>query len=560
MLGHSASMTPSIAFVGAGPTTVYTLARLLADDPLNVAITIFEQQRIAGQGSPYRPGWNDPAMLANIASIEIPPVCQTLVEWLLTKSPADRAAMGVRSHEIADRAFLPRVVLGRYFADQLEALIAKARSAGVVIDLRTNCRVIDACCMDDGIRLTVAPHLGFVTDECFDHAVLATGHQWPADPEVSRGYFLTPWPASNLAKLAPAKVGIRGSSLTAIDAAVALALSHGAFVENGDDIAYTSNPGAEAFRLTMMSRKGLLPEADFYFPVPMEPLTLCTSDAVARLIAERGEDLLDEAFDLFRRELTQCDPDYARAIGLEQTTLEQFGEAYFAQRASCDPFAWAQANLAEARRNLKAEFAIPWRYAILRMHDVIGQIVPHLDQRQFDRFNRHLKPVFVDNYGAVPHASISRLLALHRAGKLDVIALGDDYKLDIQPEQGGAVITIGEDVRHYPIFIEATGQRPLAASDFPFPSLRKQGVVRDAGAANDDDGVRGIAIDDSFHPLADGAGTHRLFCLGLPFIMGRHPFIQGITSSHDMGSVVGAALAKVGTCSQALETQGLEAA
>ncbi len=31
--------------------------------------------------------------------------------------------------------------------------------------------------------------------------------------------------------------------------------------------------------------------------------------------------------------------------------------------------------------------------------------------------------------------------------------------------------------------------------------------------------------------------------MSLPFILGRHPFIQGITSSHEMGLVVGEQLA-----------------
>ena len=37
----------------------------------------------------------------------------------------------------------------------------------------------------------------------------------------------------------------------------------------------------------------------------------------------------------------------------------------------------------------------------------------------------------------------------------------------------------------------------------------------------------------------------RLFCLSLPFLMGRHPFAQGITSSHEMGGIVGRRLALI---------------
>jgi hypothetical protein len=225
--------------------------------------------------------------------------------------------------------------------------------------------------------------------------------------------------------------------------------------------------------------------------------------------------------------------------------VESFGETYFADRAAADPFDWAQANLEEARRNHAAEITVPWRYAILRMHEVIGAIAPHLDAAQFDRFERHLKPVFVDDYGAVPHASIARLLALHRAGKLQVLALGDDYRLDTQPAEGCGGAVVREGVRrHFPVFIEATGQKPLSASAFPFPSLLAQGVITDAAPGDASTAVRGVALDDEFHPVADHVPADRLFCLSLPFLMGRHPFVQGITSSHDRGAIVGAALAQ----------------
>lgn len=62
-------MTRSIAFVGAGPTTIYALCAFLNEAVRPAAVTIFEEQPRAGLGTPYRLGWNDPAMLSNIASI-----------------------------------------------------------------------------------------------------------------------------------------------------------------------------------------------------------------------------------------------------------------------------------------------------------------------------------------------------------------------------------------------------------------------------------------------------------------------------------------------------------
>lgn len=537
-------MTCTIAFVGAGPTTVYTLNALFEQGVTGAEITVYEVQASAGLGSPYRPGWNDPAMLSNIASIEIPPVNETLLAWLQGQSSAQLQAIGVDVSEINDRAFMPRVVLGRYFEEQFQVLVERIRAAGNRVEICTGVRVVDAANTPEGMLLTLTPAQGGAASQArFDHVVLATGHQWPSQQEVRPGYFLSPWPAASLAAVGSVDVGIRGSSLTAMDAAVAIAGGHGGFVRQDEGLVYEAAPGTEGLSITMMSRKGLLPEADFYFPLPHAPLDICTAEALQALKPEEG-DLLDAVFDLFRSELLAVDPAYAEAKRLAEATLETFSEAYFAERAAVDPFDWAAANLKEARENHAAQVTVPWRDAILRMHEVVASIVPRLDARQFERFSRLFKPVFVDTYGAVPHESVERMLALHHAGKLQVLALGDDYRLDTHRPEGGVLLSLGGEQRHFPVFIEATGQKPLGAIQFPFLSLLEQGIVRDQTSGDAAETSRGIVIDDVFHPIADNVPEDRLFCLSLPFIMGRHPFVQGITSSHEMGEIVGRQLAQ----------------
>ena len=536
-------MTSSIAFVGAGPTTIYTLHALLEQTALPFSLTIFEEQPTAGRGTPYRPGWNDPAMLSNIASIEIPPLEETLIDWLNAQPASRLVALGIDPGEIGERTFYPRLALGEFFHDQFEALLDRARAQGVTVNLRTRCRVVDAVSEADAMVLTVRSRSGELTKARFDHVVLATGHQWPEDPEVRPGYYLSPWPATALAAIPPSNIGIRGTSLSAIDAAVALAVTHGEFVEDDEGgLSYAAAPGTELFRMTMMSRKGLLPEADFFAPLPYEPLAICTPEAMEALIAADGL-LLEPAFALFRQELIAADPDYATATGIAELELEDFCERYFADRAEADPFDWAAANLAEAERNYEDEHTVPWRYAILRMHEVLALIVPHLDAEEYRRFAKHFKPVFVDDYATVPHESIQRMLALHAADKLDVMAIGDDYRIDSHRPEGGAVVTVAGERHEFPVFIEATGQRPLQAKAFPFPSLLEQGIVRDAQPGAAPSASRGIAIDDQFHPISEAIPEDQLFCLSLPFLLGRHPFIQGNTSSHEMGLVVAEQLA-----------------
>lgn len=538
-------MVSSIAFVGAGPTTLYALKQLFDGAKRPFDVTIFEAQGDPGRGTPYRPGWNDPAMLANIASVEIPAIEETLVEWM-RRQPDDRLArLGVDPRTVDDRAFYPRLALGEFFHDQFQALVARADRANVRISIRAGCRVVDAVSREDAMVLLVRPQRGSPFAEEFDHVVLATGHQWPEEPQVQPGYFLSPYPAKALADLPACSTGIRGSSLSAIDAVVVLAGNHGEFNTKDDgEIVYIPSAGTDDFRMTMMSRKGLLPEADFYFPLPYEPLSICTPKAVTKLI-ETEDDLLDAAYALFKAELTSVDPDYAEAIGLSDLAIEDFSRAYFRARSASDPFVWAEQNLREAEANYAAEHTVAWRYAILRMHEVLELVVPHLDDDEFARFTRHLSPVFTDDYATVPHESIRRLLALHRAGRLDVIAVGEDYTIDHSGPDGGAVLTRNGARTHFQIFVEAMGQRALTARDFPFPSLHRHGIVQDVAPSDGNGPSRGIAVDEDYHPISDEIPEDQLFCLSLPFLMGRHPFVQGLTSAHSIGGVVAERLASI---------------
>nr|WP_315382859.1 FAD/NAD(P)-binding protein [uncultured Sphingomonas sp.] len=535
-------MHASIAFVGAGPTTIYTLHALLAEIRGQAQITIYEAQPRAGLGTPYRPDWNDPAMLSNIASVEIPPIRETLCAWLERQPRPTLLRLGVDPDTIDPQAFYPRVALGAYFQDQFDWLIASARGRGMAVEVMTGVRVTDMRVEGSRVCLSLSPRSGAAFERVHDDVVLATGHQWPEEPEVKPGYFLSPWPATALHRIPPSPIGILGSSLTAIDAAVTLATEHGAFVEGeGEALHYRIDPHAADFAITMLSRKGLLPEADFYHLLPYAPLAICTPEAVSALIEQGGADLLERAFALFCDELAVADPVYADAIGLSEATPESFADRYFADRMAADPFDWAAANLAQARADFEDHHTVPWRYAILRMHEVLALIAPHLDEEALARFNGVLKPVFVDAYATVPHLSIERMLALHRAGRLEVIALGQGSNIDTKAERG-AVVTVGGWRRHFPVFIDATGQHPLGAEAFPFPTLLEQGVVQDAAQA-DGAGIKGIVVDAQFHPVSAHPARERLFCLSIPFLLQRHPFLQGITSSHEMGVTVGTELA-----------------
>lgn len=535
-----------IAIIGSGPTGIYTFKGLVAShQPLT--ITVFEELPDPGKGTPYHPAVNDKAMLANIASIEIPRIIDTLIEWLSGHSDADLQQLGLERSSIGEREFYPRVVLGEFLAAQFWKLVDQARARGHTVAIRANTKITDIRLEKSHVALAARQGDEPESTENFDHVVMATGHDWPESTEVTPGYFISPWPASAIKRIEPVEVGILGTSLSGIDAAVTVATAHGIFLRNErGQLAY--QPTTHGLHMTMMSRKGLLPEADFFCPIPYEALQFCTPEAVDAAISRGPAGLLDNVFELFKAELGAADPDYASSIGLGLATIEDIAERYFRKREAMDQFIAAARNLAQAKKNKAEKITVQWRYTILRMHEVIARAVPYLNDEDLKRFHKHFKTVFVDDYATVPHESVERLLALHNAGALDIMALGTDYEIDRSESRPGVMVTVEGRQTYYAAFIDATGQHAASASDLPFPSLKRPGLVKEAAtetSAEMSASLRrtgGIDVDHAFRPIIDQPVSRNLYCVSVPFLLHKLPFIQGITSARDMGEIVSKAI------------------
>jgi uncharacterized NAD(P)/FAD-binding protein YdhS len=546
-------MKSKIAIIGSGPTGIYTL-KGLASSEVPLSITIFELEAEAGKGTPYYPGINDRAMLANISSIELPPICETLVAWLRRQPDAELQRLNVSRADIKEREFYPRIVLGEYLEAQFKQVVEQGLAKGHTIEVKPRHRVVDIRLDADDIHLTVNVPDGEQKNYAFDHVVMATGHDWPETTEMKPGYFMSPWPATVLKTIEPCSVGILGTSLSAIDALVTVSTAHGAFyLDPAGQLQYQGAAGSESFQAALMSRKGLLPEADFYCEYPYIPLQFCTREAVQALIESGSANLLNKVFELFKRELAACDPDYAAKIGLSLLDVETFAPAYFADREAADPFAWAASNLAEAKQNKIDCHTVQWRYAILRMHEIISRAIPYLDEEDLGRFHKRFKTVFVDDYATVPHQSIERLLALRRAGKLDILKLGTDYEISTEGIRRGAIVRYEGRNATFGAFIDATGQASMSARDLPFPSLVEQGVVRPAAtresslvisSQTEDAFTRtgGVDLDAAFRPKFQENLCNQLYCAAISFLLHKLPFVQGITSAHEIGGIVSKAI------------------
>ena len=269
----------------------------------------------------------------------------------------------------------------------------------------------------------------------------------------------------------------------------------------------------------------MLPEADFYCPIPYEPLAVMTDAAVAACAG--AEKPLDAIFDLLRAEIMGADPAFALRIGLGGLDADSFAPAYFAAREAADPFRWARRNLAEVERNKASKITVPWRYALLRMHEKVEDIVTDLSDADRERFDAGLKKVFVDNYAAVPSESIRRLLALRDAGILSVLPLGEDYDLAREPSR--TVITTWSDSHVFDVFIDARGQKALTSADLPFPTLRE--ALLAAGQE-----IPEVAGDYSLIGAGEFAG--RVMLASIPYLMHDRPFVQGITACAEIAAAI----------------------
>ena len=378
-----------IAIIGSGPTGIYTFYHLLKNSkPLSVSI--FEQSEDAGVGMPYNDDDNSRLMLANIASIEIPPIFMTYLDWLKDQSEAHLARFKVDKTRLHDRQFLPRLLLGEYFRDSFRSIVKEARKLGFQVDVHESAQVTDIVPTKEGVTLSVNDS---AFPERFDLAVIATGHVWPDEDEATRAFFPSPWSGLMDASIPPCRVGIMGTSLSGLDAAMAVVMQHGEF----RDDEFVLDKGSDALKIVLMSRTGILPEADFYCPIPYEPLSVLTEFVVENEIAKGSDGLLDRIFTLMVKELQLADPTWCEKISLHKQNADSIREAWFEDRKRHGPFTWAEENLNEVERNKRERRTVAWRYTVLRLHEVVQEIVPHLNERDRERLKPGLARVFIDN-------------------------------------------------------------------------------------------------------------------------------------------------------------------
>lgn len=511
-----------IAIVGAGPMAIYTIKELITSErPLDIAV--FDVSDTPGCGMPYRPGMNADYMFCNAFSKEIPPVTRRLVTWLHNQNDATLARFGLDRDDIDSRAFYPRVLIGAFLADELRALTNQGRTQGHHIAVSARSEVTDIAATGEGFRLAITSHDGRFDHDC-DDVVLATGHTWPKSPRIGLADLVSPWPYTAVTELKPGDIGILGSSLSAIDVIVALGNEHGTFHETQTDVTWLPKAGREALSVAMVSHQGIMPEPDFHYTYPYEPLVHITPEAVQAEIDAGSAGLLARVFALLVAELDHVAPEYLAGLGTAARTMDGFAEAYFADRVEAGGLRALRQTLDAAVVSVRDKRTQPHRYALLRGHENFEPIFAHLDAADWNTFREQLMPVFGDCYAAVPHLSVRRVLAMHDAGVLRIIPTGADG--DFRNRAGGGVIvtTVDGDVA-FEALIDARGQASAPLGDLPFPSLTSVLPEDEAG------------LHAPFR-LEVASGGGRIYCLSMPQVLRDNPFSQGLANCRDLGRTV----------------------
>lgn len=504
----------AIGIVGSGPMAIYLLKHLASSDE-RLAITIFEASPTAGLGMPYDPALNADYMLCNAFSREIPALDQPLIDWLKDRPARQLSEWELSAHDLTARAFYPRVLIGEYLHSQFEILCENMRADGHKIKVRTGCRVEDIA-VSDTKRATIHYRSGQLVETApFDIVAIASGHNWPEVPEIDGVKIISPWPYTNITDRDHDNIGVLGSSLSAIDIVVAIAHARGQFEESGDRINWLPDDAEDALRITMVSHMGIMPEGDFYYPFPYEPLICLTQEAIDGEIARGSQDLLDRVFKLLCSELDAVDPDYLDKLPQSARTVEGFAPAYFSRRREVGGLRAVKRDLAGARETVRRKETIPHRYALLRGHEAFDHVLRELTQEDYSRFLEHLMPVFADCYAAVPHLSLARIIALYDAGVLELVATEDGAEFS-QAGDGRIKVNTEDGPTGFDAMVDARGQAPASLTDLPFPGLTK------ALLSPEEPVLQPFTLEFA-HETAS-----RIYCLALPQLLERYPFSQGL--------------------------------
>ena len=549
----AAPETRILAIVGGGPAALMLYKTLLDSGAAKFSIHIFEATDRLGQGMPYSVDGAGREHVTNVSADELPEMATSLGEWL-HRLPADRhAPFAAEIDGFHDKKVLPRLLFGQYLQGQFEIMIVQASERGVVTEVHYHSRVVDIV---ETPGHPILLKIDGADDFAADAAVICTGHNWPRGQEDRvEGYYDSPYPPAKLERRFDHDVAVRGSSLTAVDAIRTMARANGSFVERDGRLTY--RPATPGFRIVMYSRNGLLP----CIRVHMEDPHVAGETAIPQAEIEQamrdndGFLPLDFMFERgFKQPLRDSDPAFHARI--RDMTLEEFFDAMMRYRHDVPPFELFGLEYAEAARSIERERPVYWKEQLSALSFALNYPAKHLSAEDMLRLQKTMSPLISIVIAFAPQDSCDELIALHGAGRLEIVAVGAHGEVEVDAD--GSIVVAYDDETHAPVrtpfrtFVDSIGQPHMGLKEFPFRSLVNDNRVSgatlpfrdpDAGGkllagqhphviARDGASVlevSGLAITDAFQAIdGDGTASDRLYIMAVPYIGGYNPDYSGL--------------------------------
>lgn len=389
-----------------------------------LSIEIFEKGAVVGPGLPHNDQYVLPFHITNMCAKDMSVRISRLDDfqnWVTRNPGVMNGLVGDPEEKYAPTeegsqgcCHYPRAVMGEYLKSQFNEAVAQAKDLGIAVEVHTGCEVTDLYYGGDQIYLSFLKNAASQPDSGpYDGALLATGHWFKA--VESSNYFSSPWPAARLLEAIPegARVGVMGSSLSAIETALTLT-SDGHFRRTAADrLEY--DPPRSPRQLILLSRGGLIPHVRGRIGRRRNRYLSC--DRLRRLIKETPHQVsLRDLYELLAKELADA---YS-------------GEAEWQQilHPRGTPMEILQRDIERARTGDGRAGELIWQTVLVQIFPVVRELYLHLSLAERQRFEREVTTRFFIHAATQPMINGEKLLALMRAGVVSIVRLGEHYRFE----------------------------------------------------------------------------------------------------------------------------------
>ena len=458
-------MSFRFAIIGSGLTgtsMLYQFVRLLehearsgALDPICTHILVFEKRPVAGPGFPHNPEFVKPYHITNMCAGEMSVSFsqpQDFSGWIESRRadleycfPVLKTIMHDPSYHHYDCSHYPRALMGEYLKARFRDALTIAEKIGIKVEVHTECEVINIEENERGLMVFARDRARrYISRFATDRLLLSTGH-WPRKGS-GRRYCASPWPANRLLEKIPtgSVVGVIGSSLSAIETVLTLS-SDGRFTrDKWGRLIFKAPPKPR--RISMLSRHGLLPSVRNRF-ASYQPRSF-NQENLLELLDTQFENLtLDTIFRLLDQEMHLAN-----------------GQPYnwkLILSPNISPMDILSAELEQSSIAPVYPCSALWQTILRQAFPVIRELYLALSPVERKRFNKEYATYFFAHAASQPRINAEKMLALMRAGLLEVVTLGHAYELSERKSGSGYRFIFGENkskVMNFPYIVDARGQ------------------------------------------------------------------------------------------------------